>query len=310
VVQTHFECEESEFGFASAQALRASYAQGSVLGCGFHDVFGNAIAVHGSRLDVRDSSVVRVYEQGIWARQNSVITVRGGYVRDVGVAMASSGGSHIQMEGVSVSRASIAGLAAYTSELGGSPASVHATGITFKSQHDVPTLVQPGNSVRLDGVAASTKAIDIERLSWRQGIKTTVRALGYRLGPAIRLAGYQLASQEITTGDPLQVTFYWHTNATLDRDYTVFVHIWDSTGEMVAGWDSMPRQNTYPTTQWQAGQIVDDRHVVPLDLDPGDYHVALGMYHLASRQRLPVYTPDDTLVEGDSILLDLGFRVN
>ena len=72
---------------------------------------------------------------------------------------------------------------------------------------------------------------------------------------------------------------------------------------------SMPRQNTHPTTQWQAGQIVDDRHVLPLDLEPGEYHVVLGMYHLASGQRLPVYEPDDTPVTDDSILLDLGFRV-
>ena len=164
--------------------------------------------------------------------------------------------------------------------------------------------------MRLEGKAASARALDAGRLSWRQGITSTIRPLGYRLGAAIRLVGYDVASQDLAPGDPLQVTLYWHTTDSLDRDYTVFIHIRDASGETVAGWDTMPRQNAYPTTQWQAGQMVDDRHVVPLDLSPGEVHVALGMYHLASGQRLPVYGPDGEPVADDTILLDRSFRVN
>ena len=78
---------------------------------------------------------------------------------------------------------------------------------------------------------------------------------------------------------------------------------------MVAGWDTMPRQNAYPTTQWPLGPVIEDRHVVPLDLPAGEYHVVLGMYHLATGQRLPAYGPDGMPMAGDAILLDAGFRI-
>ena len=124
------------------------------------------------------------------------------------------------------------------------------------------------------------------------------------VGSAIWLAGYEADALTLAPGEPLRMTLYWHPTATLNRDYTVFIHVRDATGETVAGWDTMPRQNTYPTTAWQAGQTVDDRHVVPLDLAPGEYHVALGLYHLASGQRLPVYGLDEEPVADASILLD------
>jgi hypothetical protein len=310
VARTHFECEESEFGRISSQALHSEYAEGRLSNCRFYDVLGNAIAARGSRIDAQGSIMLRVHDQAILARQNSVVSARGGYTEDVNVVVASIDGSHVQVEGMSIRRLGMAGLAAYTSEPGASPASIHASGLTFDSEHVVETLVQPGSSVRLDGQAASARAFETERLGWREGITTTIRPLDYRLGPSIWLAGYNIVSQDLEPGEPLRVNFYWYTSASLDREYTIFIHIRDAAGEMVAGWDTMPRQNTYPTTEWQAGQMVDDLHVVPLDLPSGTYQIALGMYHLGSGQRLSVYRPDGEPVADASILLDQRFRVN
>jgi hypothetical protein len=310
VTHTRFECEESEFGRVSAQAARVEHAEGRVKGCRFHDVLGDAIAARGSRLDVQDIRLLRVYDQGILASQNSMVTVRGGFCEEVGVAVASRDASHVRVEGVLIRQAWTAGLAAYSDGLEAGPASIHASGVTFESQNAVQAVVQPGNSVRLEGIPAATRELDTSRLSWRQSITTTIRPLGYGLGPAIWLVGYDVASRDLDAGEPLQMTLYWNATGALDRDYTVFIHIRDAAGELVAGWDTMPRANTFPTTHWPAGKVIDDGHVVPLDIPPGEYHIALGMYHLASGQRLPVRGPDGEPVADNTIVLGQEFRVH
>jgi hypothetical protein len=311
VSHTHFGCEESEFGRVSAQALRVEYAEGRVDNCRFHDVLGDAVALRGSRVEVRDISLLRIYDSGISAKQNSVATVRGGRAENVGIAVTSSDASHIHLEGMLIQQAWTAGLAAYTSESGYyGPSSIHASEVTFASADAMQALVQPGSSVRLEGAAARAQELDAQRLSWRQGITTTIHPLGYRLGPSIWLAGYALESRVVAPSDPLRMTLYWRTDASLDRDYTVFIHIRDAEGETVVGWDTMPRENTYPTTQWQAGQVVDDGHTVPLDISSGEYRIALGMYHLASGQRLRVVDSNGKAVADDTILLGRTFRVD
>jgi hypothetical protein len=272
-------------------------------------VLGSAIAARGSRLDVRDLSLVRVYDPGILAEQNSSVVVQGGYAEDVSLVAVSSDGSHVRIEDTVIRRAGTAGLAAYAGGPGGRPASVHASGLTFADEHAVLARVQPGSSVRLEGQAIGAKAFDTDLLKWRGGITTTIRPLGYSLGTSIWLAGYDLVRPDLEPGEPLQFTLYWYAAAPLDHDYTIFVHLYDAAGEMVAGGDTMPRQGTYPTTAWQAGFKVIDPHLVPLDLGPGEYHIALGMYHLASGQRLPVLRRDGEPVADARILLDQAFRV-
>jgi hypothetical protein len=306
---TRFVCEESEFGRISAQALRSEYAEGHIQGCRFHDVLGTAISAQGSRLHVRSVSLLRVYDPGVLATQNSVVTVDGGRSEDVAIALASSDGSHIHVEDAVIQQAWRAGLAAYTSGLGVGPASVHAEGIVFESEDAVKSLVQPGSSVRLERVAAATRELDVEGLTWREQTTTTIRPLSYRLGPHIWLVGYALDTDDLAAGEPLQLTLYWRSTAALDGDYTVFVHVRDRAGETLAGADTMPRDNAYPTTAWPAGPVIDDRHLVPLNLPAGEYRVALGMYDLASGQRLSVRDSDGERVADDAILLDLGLRI-
>jgi hypothetical protein len=138
-----------------------------------------------------------------------------------------------------------------------------------------------------------------------------MRPVEYRLGTAIWLRGYEITTPQVAPGQRVQFILYWRAFARPDRQYTVFVHILNASGETVAGWDSMPRYNSFPTTDWPLETLIDDPRFVPLsqDLPPGEYRIALGMYYWATGVRLPVHTADGQEIPDARIILDQAFAV-
>jgi hypothetical protein len=135
--------------------------------------------------------------------------------------------------------------------------------------------------------------------------------LSYRLGPTIRLMGYDLPVTHVVPGETLELDLYWRAVAKPPLDYTVFVHVLDESGQNVAGRDTMPRDDTFPTSGWPVGEAIDDLHRVPLpaDLPAGVYRLALGMYRLQTGERLPVTGPDGLGVPEAWIVLDRSIEV-
>lgn len=90
-------------------------------------------------------------------------------------------------------------------------------------------------------------------------------------------------------GDVVPLTFYWQAAATPGQDYTVFVQLLDQDRAWVAGADSPPVSNFFPTTLWQEGDMVDDVHwlTIPDDLPPGTYPLLVGLYDPVSGSRAP-----------------------
>jgi hypothetical protein len=116
---------------------------------------------------------------------------------------------------------------------------------------------------------------------------------------AIALEGYELEPEAPAPGDDLVVWLSWsRLDRALDRDYTVFVHLLDEAGERVAQGDGVPGYlGTLPTTLWQPGVRVLDRHVVslPADLAEGQYSLWIGWYDPQSGERLLLASGDDGL---------------
>jgi uncharacterized membrane protein len=116
---------------------------------------------------------------------------------------------------------------------------------------------------------------------------------------AIALAGYDLEPEAPAPGEDLAVWLSWSTlGQALDRDYTVFVHLLDEAGDRVAQGDGVPGYlGALPTTLWQPGVSVLDRHVVslPADLAAGQYSLRIGWYDLQSGERLLLSSGDDGL---------------
>jgi hypothetical protein len=92
-------------------------------------------------------------------------------------------------------------------------------------------------------------------------------------------------------GRPWAITLFWDTLNPPHKDFTVFVHLVDEKGQIVASHDGMPVENRFPTRAWRRGQIVSDVHRLdlPPNLEPGVYQVNVGMYLLETGERLPVW---------------------
>jgi hypothetical protein len=115
-------------------------------------------------------------------------------------------------------------------------------------------------------------------------------------GAGVRLIGY--AARPVVHDAPdapatLETEVFWQAERAPARDYTVFVHLYDATGRLVASHDGQPVYGFLPTSQWPVGRIIVDRHdiALPADLAAGDYQLAAGLYDATTGERLsPVQT--------------------
>lgn len=116
---------------------------------------------------------------------------------------------------------------------------------------------------------------------------------------AAALVGFD-APERARPGEPARLRLYWHAKAPLSGDYTVFVHLLDSSGQLAAQADSEPRRGAFPTSAWVAGDVVPDDHVLdlPAGLAAGEYSLRVGLYLSPDGPRLPLRSP-----LGDTVLL-------
>jgi hypothetical protein len=89
-------------------------------------------------------------------------------------------------------------------------------------------------------------------------------------------------------GALLQVDLWWLAQSIPDGDITVFLHVYNGRGQLVAQDDGYPLAGLFPPAQWQPGDLVHDvRHVIlPEGLAEGDYTVAVGWYDVLAGERL------------------------
>ncbi len=112
-------------------------------------------------------------------------------------------------------------------------------------------------------------------------------AAPYRFGDVAQLSGAALPATA-TPGAPVTLQLQWDALATPAADYTLFVHVVDAAGTLVAQQDQPPLGGFAPTHTWQPGQRIADAVTLslPPDLAPGNYTVRAGLY--TGDARLPV----------------------
>lgn len=109
-----------------------------------------------------------------------------------------------------------------------------------------------------------------------------------RESSTLSLIGYDLNADEVQTGGTLAFTLYWQASRPAHRPYTVFTHLVDADGELVAQEDHWPVAGQWPPTCWRQGEIVADpyRMALPASLPSGHYSLLVGMYDDADGTRL------------------------
>jgi hypothetical protein len=117
-------------------------------------------------------------------------------------------------------------------------------------------------------------------------------ALTAPLGDGIALAGYDVQPQPPHPGAILYLQLHWQVDAPPTHDWTVFTHLVDAAGALVAGHDARPGGGSLPTPRWQAGWRVLDEYQIslPAGLPPGDYRLQVGLYR-GDGTRLPAAGP-------------------
>jgi hypothetical protein len=123
------------------------------------------------------------------------------------------------------------------------------------------------------------------------------------LGDKAYLLGYNIESG-FRPGDNIHLTFFWQCLEKMQQDYTVFAHLIDERGNIVAQKDNPPVDGLYPTTKWDPEEIVRDQYdlVIAPNAPRGRYQLKVGMYQPNTGQRLTVFDLEGKEL-GDGFLL-------
>ena len=121
-------------------------------------------------------------------------------------------------------------------------------------------------------------------------------------GGAIQLAGYGTMHAD----GQWSLSFAWHALRPVAQDYTVFVHLLDGSGRIVAQGDGPPDGGRQPTSGWQTGQMIFDLHRVALAAIPTGLQLEVGWYDPKTGRRL-VSAP---AAAGDALHLESGGAAN
>ena len=144
----------------------------------------------------------------------------------------------------------------------------------------VPATDAAGNSVGFVGVA------DVKVAGVGPAVPSSAKSVQASFADKVKLVGYEV--DPAPSGDELPLTLYWRAEAPMEADYTVFVHLLDAAGNVVAQGDAPPQAGRYPTHWWDPGEVVADGHAIPLpaDLSSGDYRVRVGLYKPSTSERM------------------------
>ncbi len=121
----------------------------------------------------------------------------------------------------------------------------------------------------------------------------------------VQLDGYELASQKLKRNDALIALLYWRASARLVENYTVFVHLVNSKGEITAGGDHEPREGKRQTSTWKPGELIVDWAIIPITTDTPngqDYRLEVGLYQPSTQKRFPILDANGNPVT-DAVLI-------
>ena len=174
-------------------------------------------------------------------------------------------------------------------------------GVRVAEGMEAPTNVRVQVRLAQGNEQATAGFLEVEPVAWPPPPGPTLA----EVGEGIELVVAQLSQEEVAPGQTLTVRLGWRVTQDVAADFTTFVHLGEAGKPPLATGDSPPLQGDYPTSHWEAGEVIvsdDYRLIVPEDVSLGRYAVFVGMYDRQTLERLPVQ------VEGTDEALS-AFRV-
>lgn len=104
----------------------------------------------------------------------------------------------------------------------------------------------------------------------------------------MRLLGYVPPRETIAPGELLQLGLYWRARSKPQGDYTVVVQLRDTNGHIAFEHTDRPAKGTYPTIDWNTGEVLLDWHdfSLPENLAPGIYEIWVALHNSTNRSSL------------------------
>lgn len=97
------------------------------------------------------------------------------------------------------------------------------------------------------------------------------------------------------TIDGERVRLFWHAAGPTPTPLTVFLHLVDGAGRLVAQADGPPAGGALPTDAWLPGeQLLDERRLPLTGVPPGDYRLLAGLYDPVTGKRVPLADGSDS----------------
>ncbi|MCC6904248.1 MAG: glycosyltransferase family 39 protein [Anaerolineae bacterium] len=121
-------------------------------------------------------------------------------------------------------------------------------------------------------------------------------------GDSIQLAGMAYHMENRT----LFLDLDWQARRVPGGAYTLFLHVLAEDGAIVAQFDQPPLAGRYPTTIWQADEVIPEAYSIPLEGVPsGVYAVCAGWYDPLTGRRLPALSGDEPVPDNRVELFSL-----
>ena len=161
---------------------------------------------------------------------------------------------------------------------------------------ELPKFVQETASVVPSSASAyriyqldATAAIDQKLQQLQASAISTTYPITFENG--LVLAGYEV----VTTQEPI-INTYWRVTGELQPPLTVFVHLLDRDGNIVAQDDRFDAA----ARMLEPGDLIVQRHPIPLDtpLPPGTYQIAVGLYNPDTLARFKTQAGEERLLLG------------
>ena len=115
-----------------------------------------------------------------------------------------------------------------------------------------------------------------------------MQPLAVTFAPLADLAGLALSVPALPSGEVLEITLRWQVKAATAQRYKVFLQLLDGADQVWAQRDAEPAGESRPTSTWQPGEVIEDRHglLIPPGTPLGRYRLIAGLYDAATGVRL------------------------